>query len=103
MKTPAPSSRIVLPHHGLSRLVGPVRVQCDSGTLWITVDGKPDDIFLQPGAAHEFAQAEHVIVYALGGSATLRACTSAATRGVGARLRQGMQRLLGPVLAGARA
>ena len=41
------------------------------GTAWITVDGDPQDVILEPGDSHTFAQSGRAVVQALGGDAEL--------------------------------
>ncbi len=59
----------LLPSHQMQRLVGPVRVRTESGLLWLTVDGEPEDILLAAGQGRQFGSDARVIVYALGGEA----------------------------------
>jgi hypothetical protein len=42
-----------------------------AGTAWVTIDGDLRDIILEPGDSHEFDQAAHVMVQAMGGDAQL--------------------------------
>ncbi len=44
-----------------------------SGSTWLTIDGDPRDIILEPGDTHAFDQPGHVLVQALGGNALLTA------------------------------
>lgn len=48
-----------------------LRVTGVSGTLWITMDGDPVDVILEPGETHAFAGEGHALVQALGGDAEL--------------------------------
>lgn len=41
------------------------------GTAWITVDGDPQDVILEPGDSHTFAHSGRAVVQALGGDAEL--------------------------------
>ena len=68
MSRSAPTS-LTLPSHQMQRLVGPARVRAESGLLWITVDGDPEDILLAAGESRQFEPDAHVIVYALGDEA----------------------------------
>ena len=71
---------ITLPGHQTHRLVGPVRVRTESGLLWITVDGEPEDILLSAGESQQFEPGAQVIVYALGEEARFETSLDA-TRG----------------------
>lgn len=51
----------------------PLRLRALQGTLWITVDGLPDDFVLQPGECRSFAAGERLFVTAMDGSAVLTA------------------------------
>ncbi len=42
-----------------------------SGTTWVTIDGDPRDIILEPGDSHAFEHPGRVMVTALGGDARL--------------------------------
>lgn len=44
-----------------------------SGSIWLTIDGDPRDIILEPGDTHAFERPGHVMVQALGGDALLNA------------------------------
>ena len=48
-------------------------LRAERGTLWITVDGEPDDIELAPGQSRVFDGRARVIVGSLGGDAVLSA------------------------------
>ncbi len=50
------------------------------GTLWVTVDGQPEDIELGPGQRHRFDSAAAAVVGTLGGDAEFSA-TRAAPQG----------------------
>ncbi len=41
------------------------------GTAWVTLDGDPRDVLLEPGDSHVFERAGRVVVQALGGEAEL--------------------------------
>jgi len=41
------------------------------GTAWITLDGDPRDVILEPGDSHTFERSGRVVVQALGGDAEL--------------------------------
>lgn len=62
-------TRITLPGHQVQRLAGPMRLRTESGLLWITVDGEPEDILLAAGQSRHFGRHARVIAYALGGDA----------------------------------
>jgi len=83
-------SATTLPIHQTKRLAGPVHLRTESGLLWVTVDGQPEDILLAAGESRRFAEGAGVIVYALGAEARYLACTgsrvgpsSAASGGLG--------------------
>ena len=44
----------------------PVLLRAESGTLWVTVDGEPEDIVLEPGEARAFDGRARVLATALG-------------------------------------
>ncbi len=77
--TPAPTihrlrrNRVLrLPHpHGWC-------LRAERGTLWITIDGRPEDITLDPGQSHRFDARTPVLVTALGDDAVLSAVAPAA-------------------------
>lgn len=58
---------LVLPSGVVQALMAPVRVRVVRGTLWLTVDGEPADIVLEPGDCHTIAAARRVLACALGG------------------------------------
>ena len=53
-------------------------LRAERGTLWITIDGQPDDITLDPGQSHRFDVRTPVLVTALGDDAVLSAVAPAA-------------------------
>lgn len=63
------SFRIHLQSHQIQRLAAPTRVSAESGLLWVTVDGDPEDILLTAGESRRFKPGARVVVYALGGEA----------------------------------
>jgi len=83
---------IHLPGHQMQRLVGPVRVRTESGLLWITVDGEPEDILLAAGESRHFEPDARVIVYALGDEARLEVLRDA-PRGIARVVRGWAERL----------
>lgn len=48
-------------------------VQVRRGTLWVTVDGQPEDIELGPGQHHCFSSAAPAVLGTLGGAAEFSA------------------------------
>jgi hypothetical protein len=72
---------ISLPRHASRRLVGPPKLRAERGTLWVTVDGSPDDILLEAGDSRCFAAGDRVLVHALGGDAEFRAWPPVGRRG----------------------
>ena len=50
-----------------------LRLQAERGTLWVTVDGEPDDIQIEAGHSRVFDGRSPVTVGTLGGEAVLRA------------------------------
>lgn len=60
---------VTLPSHQMQRLAGPVSVRTESGLLWLTVDGEPEDILLAAGECRRFGPGARVIAYALGDDA----------------------------------
>lgn len=79
------ATTLTLPGHQMQRLVGPVRVRTESGLLWITVDGQPEDILLAAGECRRFEPDARVIAYALGGEARYEVSRGAARDGAHAR------------------
>ena len=41
------------------------RITCVSGALWITQDGDPNDVVLEPGASHEVTRRGTVLLQAM--------------------------------------
>jgi hypothetical protein len=46
-----------------------VRILCTSGCLWLTVDGDPRDVVLEPGESFETAAPRRALLYAMEPSA----------------------------------
>ncbi len=44
-----------------------LRITGVSGTSWVTVDGDPEDLILEPGDTHAFKHGGRALVQALGG------------------------------------
>jgi hypothetical protein len=40
-------------------------VRCESGTLWLTFDGEPEDVILEAGATHVCTKASRLSVHAM--------------------------------------
>lgn len=57
-------------------------LQVQSGTLWITVDGRPEDLELGPGQRLCLEDDAPVVIGTLGGAARFRAERAAAARPV---------------------
>lgn len=74
----------LLPAHTAQRLVAPARVCTETGLLWITVDGDPEDILLPAGACRTFDTRRSLIAYALGGEAAFTAVAIAPHADAGA-------------------
>lgn len=72
---------LTLPSHQIQRLAGPVSVRTESGLLWLTVDGQPEDILLAAGECRRFGPDTRVIAYALGGDARYQVWSRAAAAG----------------------
>jgi hypothetical protein len=66
-----------------------VQLHTDSGTLWITVDGRSEDILLAAGECRRFEGPAAVIAYALGGEARFR--VGVGRPGSGGRLRRALR------------
>lgn len=47
----------------------PLRLRADGGTLWVTQDGRPEDIEIDPGQSRDFDGQAPITVGALGGPA----------------------------------
>lgn len=50
-----------------------LRLKAESGTLWVTVDGEPDDIQIEAGESRELEVQAPITVGTLGGEAVLSA------------------------------
>lgn len=61
------SPRIPLRARGLARLpdAASSRIVCESGSVWITLDGDPRDIVLLPGESFRVDRRAGVLMYAL--------------------------------------
>ncbi len=61
------SPRIPLRARGLARLPDATssRIVCESGSVWITIDGDPRDIVLMPGESFRVDRRAGVLMYAL--------------------------------------
>ena len=60
----------VQPRKLLRMRVAPgLRITGISGTAWVTVDGDPADVILEPGDTHSFGREGRALVQALGGEA----------------------------------
>ena len=51
----------------------PLRLRADRGSLWVTLDGHPEDIEIEPGKSREFDGQSALTVGALGGEAIVSA------------------------------
>ncbi|MBL8286668.1 MAG: DUF2917 domain-containing protein [Rubrivivax sp.] len=73
-----------LPNHRTHRLSGPAHLCVESGLVWITIDGRPEDLLLAAGQGMRFARGEAVVAYALGGAARFQVApvAAAAARGL---------------------
>jgi Protein of unknown function (DUF2917) len=40
-------------------------LRCESGTLWLTFDGEPEDVILEAGASHVCTKASRLSVHAM--------------------------------------
>lgn len=62
------------------------QVRTRRGTLWITIDGEPEDIELETGESYTFPAGAPALLGSLGGDAvvTLRRCAEAPASGPGA-------------------
>jgi len=67
-----------------------LRIVCTAGTIWLTVDGEPGDIFLLPGQSHRLVSNGLALVESIGGG-RIRLERAAPL----ARLRQRTVQLLG--------
>lgn len=82
-----PSTHRLLPGQPLRlRRRQPLRLRAQQGSLWITVDGLPDDFVLQPGECHVFAAGARLLVTAIDGGAELTATALPAAPAWRARL-----------------
>lgn len=45
------------------------RILCTAGCLWLTLDGDPRDVILEPGDSFESGESRRVLLYAMQGSA----------------------------------
>jgi hypothetical protein len=67
--TPARTLRLAR-HHSL-RLKAPLALQARAGTLWVTIDGDPQDIVLEAGDLRCFDAPAALLVHAIAGDAAL--------------------------------
>ena len=80
--THAPTPQHLRPHQPLRlHRRQPLRLRALRGTLWVTVDGLPDDFVLQPGECRVFPAGARLLVTAMDGSACLTATTLPAAPG----------------------
>lgn len=69
---------LALEHNRPVRIAGPVRIECVSGTIWLTRVDIAGDVFLHAGDSYALAWPESVLVEALGSAhVVLRAEPSA--------------------------
>lgn len=54
-----------------------LQVRARRGTLWITIDGAPEDIELEPGESYTFASGAPALIGAIGGEAVATLCRRA--------------------------
>lgn len=59
-----------------------LRLQAEAGTLWVTVDGEPDDIQIEAGQSRVLGGGAPLTVGSLGGDAVLSASTLVPASGV---------------------
>lgn len=71
-------SLIELPGHHTHRLQGPAHLRVTRGLVWVTIDGRRDDILLPAGEGMRFAPGDAVVAYALGGAASFEVMPVAA-------------------------
>lgn len=73
MITATSLQRIELRHDGYTRLEDAcgARIDCQAGTLWITVDGEFDDVVLSPGESYTVHSTAPVIAQAILGPSSL--------------------------------
>jgi hypothetical protein len=65
------------PDHRFARVHGPAQLCVTHGTLWLTVDGEPDDHVLARGECATLAPGAHALVQALDLPARARVATPA--------------------------
>ncbi len=70
LRPSAPMDVMRLPRNGSARFDAPLELRVLDGTLWVTVDGRPDDLVLEPGSARRI-DSGRVLAFALGGAARL--------------------------------
>lgn len=75
MSNPQVSSRVLLGRQDFLRFADhrARSLHADSGTLWVTVDGQPEDIEIAAGESRSFDGRLPLTVGTLGGPAVLRA------------------------------
>lgn len=75
------SARVHLPRERFVTLRRPrgLRLCVESGCLWVTVDGQPEDIEINAGECRVFDGTTDVVLGTLGGEATLTASWPAPT------------------------
>lgn len=75
MKIPCTDIPLDLTNRRVVRIENPehVQLQARQGTLWVTIDGEPRDIVVEPGESFEFASRAPAVVGALHGHAAATA------------------------------
>jgi hypothetical protein len=64
------TTRLHLPHQGIHSVADGSGVEfvCSEGSLWLTVDGDPEDYIIGPGERFSTIEPKRVVLYALADS-----------------------------------
>jgi len=96
MSHPPLPTRARLERHDFLHFSGhrALRLQADCGTLWVTLDGEPEDIEIDAGHSRDFDGRAAITVGSLGGPAVLRVQALAVPNPWAVRLRHAAKRWL---------
>lgn len=72
MNQPFPACHRLGPGEFLHLRGQAVRLRAERGSLWVTQDGEPDDVLLEPGETHDFAGAAPLVIGSFGDDALVR-------------------------------
>lgn len=99
MDDPTTTREVRLAHRAIYSLpdAAGLQIQCRAGTLWLTIEGDPRDLVLEPGETFVTGEHRGAVVYALQASRVgVSARTPAAQKTLGRGLRIESAPLLSP-------